>query len=133
MIRVRFLPDRQPSRLLGGSSHRLSREVREKGSRVVRWFKHMTDASENDFLVRVEGVFGLAAYARWWKLLEIVGKHVGRGENCAAAYPITKWQAALNAKGKTLSSFLDLLEKEGRISVQRSESVLRIEVPNLLK
>ena len=40
----------------------------------MRWFKHMTDASDDEFVAAVESRFGLEGYARWWKLLEAVAK-----------------------------------------------------------
>jgi len=38
----------------------------------MKWFKHFTDASDDDFLQTIEDIFGLEGYARWWKLLEVI-------------------------------------------------------------
>lgn len=38
----------------------------------MKWFKHFSDASSDEFMVELEELFGLEGVARWWKLLESV-------------------------------------------------------------
>jgi hypothetical protein len=100
---------------------------------AMQWFKHMTDASTNDFIARLEARFEFNGYARWFKLLEIVGQRVDANDRCEASHPISRWQILLKAKKKTLFSFVEYVEKEGRISTERDGNILKISIPNLLK
>jgi len=40
----------------------------------MKWFKHYTDSSDDEFIAGLEEKFGLIGYARWWKLLETIAK-----------------------------------------------------------
>lgn len=35
----------------------------------MRWFKHMTDADDNEKLSRLQDEFGLEGYGFWWRAL----------------------------------------------------------------
>lgn len=98
----------------------------------MRWFKHMTDSSDDEFLEEVEDIFGLSGFARWWKLLEAIGKQMDKTDKCSAEYSWKKWQTILKGKKNKLSTFLDHCENEGKISLELNGNKLRIECPKLL-
>lgn len=99
----------------------------------MRWFKHMTDASDNEFIERLEADFGLEGYARWWKLCEIIGKHMDNSGRCHAEYSWTKWQSFLKGKRNKLETFLKRLENESKIKIEEKGNILKIELHNILK
>lgn len=99
----------------------------------MRWFKHMTDASDDEFMILIEAEFGLAGYARWFKILEEVGRKMDKSDRCAAAFPWNVWQTKLKGKPKLLRTFLERLANLQRIKLKETGNVLEIEVPKLLK
>lgn len=122
----------------------------------MRWFKHLTTASEDEFIASLEQKFGLEGYARWFKLLEAIGKGMGRGERskCFSELPLSEWQRRLKTQRRPLFEFLEYLRLNARARIspwprdeqefrQSSETSalwqnffpekLRIEVPKLLK
>lgn len=99
----------------------------------MRWFKHMTDASDDEFLVQLESEFGLEGYARWWKLLEAVASHMDGTKRTSAAYPWSKWCLILRAKREKLGRFLEHLANQHRINLKQTGDILEISVPKLLK
>lgn len=99
----------------------------------MRWFKHMTDSSDDEFMSELESEFGLEGYARWWKLLEAIGRQMDKSECAAVAYPWDKWQTILKGKRKKLETFLIHLQNKGKIKQKLNGNILEIECPNILK
>jgi hypothetical protein len=100
----------------------------------MRWFKHLTAASDDDFIYWLEHNYGLEGYARWWKLCEMVGKQIKKGDTVAeVSLPWSVIEQKLRGKRKQLLSYLLALAKQGRISVEANGDVLRIALPKLLK
>jgi len=121
----------------------------------VRWFKHMTDASDDEFIAAVESRFGLEGYARWWKLLEAVAKQTKKSNRPEATYSWPRWEAILHGRRKQLREFLSgLVELSGsngvatgllgvsnevargfvpRIYINDTGELLTVGVPKLLK
>jgi hypothetical protein len=100
----------------------------------MRWFKHLTDASDDDFLKLLEHSFGWEGYGRWWKLCEIVGKNIKKHDQVASrSLPWPEWQTKLKAKRNQLRCFLECLANQGRISLKETDDILEITLPKLLK
>ena len=99
----------------------------------MKWIKHMSDSSNDEFLVELEDIFGLEGYARWWKLLEAIAAQMKEKNDCSAAYPLKKWQTFLRVKQKKLVTFLEHLEKKQKIYTESTGNILRIKCPKLLE
>ena len=99
----------------------------------MKWFKHFTDASDDEFIAELEERFGLEGYARWWKLLEVVGAQFKQGGLPIAAYPWPIWQAKLRGKRNKLETFLVHLENNLRINQKLTGNILEIKIPKLLE
>ncbi len=100
----------------------------------MRWFKHFSDASDDDFIESLEEKFGLEGYARWWKILEIISKAMDKNPcDPSASHPMKKWCQLLKAKPKILLTFLAHSENLGRICWEQNENIIIIKVPKLLK
>jgi len=100
----------------------------------MKWFKHMCDASENDFLTCLEDEFGLEGYARWFKLCEAVGRGVDpKKGKWSVAHPWSKWQAILRGKRNKLETFLKHPEVVSRTNQKQTGNILEIEIPKMRK
>ena len=99
----------------------------------MKWFKHTTDASDDEFLAEVEDIFGLDGYARWWKLLEAVARQMDKSDRCAASYSWQKWQTILRGKRNKLETFLFHCQNKRKIKLKQNGNILEIEIPNLVK
>ena len=99
----------------------------------MKWFKHLTDASDDEFIAALEDQFGLDGYARWWKLLEAVGAQMKKSGRPIASYPWPVWQTKLKGKRNKLETFLEHLENQRRINRKVTGNILEIEIPKLLQ
>jgi len=100
----------------------------------MKWFKHMSDASNGSDLTLLEEEFGLEGYARWFKLLEAVSQNADpKKGRWSCAHPWSKWQTILKGKRTTLETFLEYLGNNFGINQKLNGNVLEIEIPNLKK
>jgi hypothetical protein len=108
--------------------------VARGGGAVIRWFKHLTDASDDEFILLLEEKFGLEGYARWWKLCEAIASRMKKNDIVARAeLPWSEWCHLMRAKKKVLLSFLELTGNQSRTRMIDSGNILTIELPKLLK
>ncbi len=89
----------------------------------MRWFKHMTGSSQDEFIENLEDEFGLEGNARYWKLLEAVAGQMGVDGKCSAKYSWAKWQTILKGKRKKLEYFLNYLEAGSCVKLIRHNSI----------
>lgn len=100
----------------------------------MRWFKHLANASDDEFIHWLESRFGLEGYARWWKLCEAIGRNLKKTDSVAAlSLPWPVWETILKGKRKQLRSFLEAIAEQRRINIEQTGDVLRINLPKLLK
>jgi hypothetical protein len=76
---------------------------------------------------------GFEGYGRWMRLLEIVALKMDKTDRCHVEYPIPVWCSLLKLKRNKLNLFLELIQNKLRTKVTKTEDVIRIEIPNLLK
>lgn len=88
----------------------------------MKWFKHMSDASEDEFLSGLEAIFGWEGYGRWWKILEIIAKQMDKSDKCSACYPWSDWQRLLKGKKGKLEEFLIHCEKKNKIYLRYNDA-----------
>lgn len=99
----------------------------------MKWFKHKTDCSSREFMAILEDQFGLEGYARWFKILEEIGKNMSGENGCSAIYPWSKWQTILKGKRKKLGTFLEHLENKSKIKLKENGEILEIECRKILE
>lgn len=97
----------------------------------MKWFKHLSDASDNRDIMEIEALFGLEGYARWWKLLETVALQMDETDRCSVALPWIKWQTILRGKRNKLQTFLDHLQNKSLLFLECSGDILEIKIPKL--
>ena len=98
----------------------------------MKWFRHMSDMSDDEFVVELEQIFGLEGYARWCKLLEAIAKQMNKTDKCSVSYPWSKWQTILRGKQKKLETFLEHLENQRKIFLKQNGNILEIGCRKLL-
>lgn len=98
----------------------------------MKWFKHLTNASSDEFMQSIIDEFGLEGYARWWLILETIAEKMDGSDRCSVAYPWSKWQSILRGKRNKLETFLERLGNKSKINLKSSENILEIECPKLL-
>lgn len=82
----------------------------------MKWFKHLSNAHEDEFCSFVLDRFGLDGYARWWILLETIAAQMDETDRCWAQYPVTKWCSILRGKRKILHEFIMTAESMGKLT-----------------
>ena len=76
----------------------------------MKWFKHHSDASSDEFISDLEDRFGLLGYARWWKLLEVIAAQMDETDKCSLEYSWKKWGKFLKTNQNILKTFLKQIE-----------------------
>ena len=99
----------------------------------MKWFKHKSDASDDEFLSGLEANFGLEGYARWWKMLEVIAKQMDETDRCSAEYSWVDWQRFLKGKRNKLETFLVHCENKRKINLEQNGNILKIICPKLLE
>lgn len=107
----------------------------------MRWFKHMTNASRDEKLVKLVNDWGRAGRDRWWELLELVAEQMGASDRCDLTYPMWKWREIFGFKtvDKTRWFVLALANyglctvRETAVKSPTNDDLLMIKIPNLLK
>jgi len=100
----------------------------------MKWFRHMSDASDDEFIASLEAEFGDSGYAWWWKTLEKISRNMDGTNRHHAEYPIDHWMAFLRIKRrKNLEKFLEFCEKNQKFSYEFSGNILKIGCLKLLE
>jgi hypothetical protein len=99
----------------------------------MRWFKHFSDASNDEFISDMEDEFGLIGYARWWKMLEVIAGQMDETNKHSAAYPEKKWCRLLQCKPKVLTAFLECTNNAGKTKIKQNGNIIEIFCPKLLE
>ena len=99
----------------------------------MKWFKHMTGASDDEFIVALEDKYGLEGYARWFKLLEACAKDGSPDNDYTLTYPIKKWCEILKIRRPLLTRYLADIQLLGRIYAVTTTQQLTITICNLSK
>jgi hypothetical protein len=99
----------------------------------MKWFKHMSDASNDSFMEELEDKFGWEGFGRWWKLLEIIATKMDETDLCSAEHSWVKWQSFLKGKRNKLELFLSHCQDKGKIKLEQNGNILKISCPKLLE
>lgn len=101
---------------------------------MMRWFKHMTASADDEKLSRLKDAFGLEGYGFWWSVTEIVAAKLGddEGETFAEFSP-KKWGNSLGISPKKFQMLAEFCANLGLFSIEYSENLIRVNMPNILK
>lgn len=99
----------------------------------MKWFKHKTDASGDEFIVELVELFGLEGYARWFLVLETIAIGMDESDKCSITLSWVEWQKILCGKRVKLESFLIHCENKLKLKLERNGNLLKITCPKLLE
>lgn len=110
----------------------------------MRWFKHISDAAEDEKLARILVEFGPEGYGIWWLIVEIVARQMDKTDRHHASYPLSIWVKKTGVyHHKKLRAVIQSLHNLCLISAQCMDNlcimselsmrnVLTISIPKLL-
>lgn len=99
----------------------------------MKWFKHSSDASENDKIGKLEAEFGLIGYAVYFKILEICASNWDEISEPKFSFSSTKIKNKLSLNYKKTESILSLCSVLTLFSFKKNGKIYEIEFPNMAK
>lgn len=103
----------------------------------MRWFKHLSNASEDEKLAELIEIHGAEGYGIYWMILEKIADKMSKGQtstNCK--YPASKWAKICGKNPRGMNKFYETFAylKLMKISYINNESKhINIDCHNLLK
>lgn len=99
----------------------------------MRWFKHYTDAFDDEgFDVLMDQFGGLEGYGIFWRVVEMVAKQMDGSDRCEASYSIKTWCRKLGVRTKKFDRFLAVVQQELNFHVEKSDKSITVRIPKLL-
>jgi len=101
----------------------------------MRWFKHLSNAAEDESMALLIDRFGLEGYGLWWRILEVIaaGMNKGSGRH-EATYTWRKWRSLCGmyhqSRFKSILLFLASQGKFTLISAPSPEHLRTISAPS---
>lgn len=117
----------------------------------MKWFKHLSTASNDERISALEDKVGLEGYGFYFKMLELVAEVMDASGNCEVTYSLTRWGRRTNITSKKWLFLAQCCADVGLITIQRSaddaltnaqrsadkpvtsEQQITVKIPNLLK
>ena len=97
----------------------------------MRWFKHSSTASDEPNLAALEDKFGLAGYAMYFKVLEVITKEIGNSSRTSVSYPVGKWRKSVGVSAGKLQLFVNFSSQLEIFQSYYDKNGLTISWPNL--
>lgn len=92
----------------------------------MKWFKHMTNASDDLFVKDLERRFSHAGYAFWFKTLELLGNHGSGGE---LQISWANYREKLHMRRTQVEQLLNFCSTSGKLLFTSSDLDLKITCP----
>lgn len=99
----------------------------------MRWFKHMSNAAQDEKLALLQAEFGLEGYGFFWRVLEIIAMQMDEGERNFCHYPEKVWRKFLGLSPKNFQKMLYFCADYQIFAVDKESGGIRITSSNLLK
>jgi hypothetical protein len=100
----------------------------------MRWFKHISNAHQDEKMARLVSELGLEGYGFYWLILETVAGQIEAGsDRTDLDYPIAFWRKITGFSPKKLRKFAEFCSEIEIFSAKFSENSLTIDIPNILK
>jgi hypothetical protein len=103
----------------------------------MKWFRHYSDACEDEILSGIRDRLGTEGYGAWWLILEAISRQIDKKPRDFADYSVKKWQKITGISVKKLQKLLSFLSKNGKVFVENSEKdgikYIKIRVPKILE
>ena len=106
----------------------------------MRWFKHLTTASDDETMAALIEEFGPEGYGVFWIILEKIAAQMTENDRCSIRYSIKKWSSFVQISPKKFQKIVEFLSNEDNFPsknplffVKQEGKFLEIECPKLLK
>ena len=99
----------------------------------MKWFKHFTDAYNNEKLSRIVETFGLEGYGFWWRLLEIVAAKIDESDETTVVFSAKKWGSLFGLSAKKFERMAEVFAQHNLILLDFCPQGYVVNIPNLLK
>jgi Domain of unknown function (DUF4373) len=99
----------------------------------MKWFKHESQARNDERISRLEDKAGLEGYGFYFKLLEIVASNMDSSNGCGMTYSLSRWGRQANISTKKAVFLLQCCHDVSLIIAQRVNDDMTVNIPNLLK
>ncbi len=97
----------------------------------MKWFKHMSDAHDDEALSAVIDEFGLSAYGAYWIIVEMIASQ-SDGDKCEVTYSWKKVRRFLGVNRKTAEKWFNRFSTLRLLSIKVSQEAVTIECRKLL-
>jgi len=100
---------------------------------IMKWFKHFSDAHDDEVMEEYLSKFGLAAYGMWWLILEKISSQMHSNSGHSVTLSRKNWRRFFRISTKKLNYNLAFLEKHGKVTLENDGEMLTISCEKLLK
>lgn len=99
----------------------------------MKWFKHQSNARNDERLSRLEDKCGLEGYGFYFKMLEIVAEVIDITDRHEVTYSLSRWGRQANISTKKYLYLVQCCADVGLMLIQRDADDMTVKIPNLLK
>lgn len=101
----------------------------------MKWFRHYSDAAEDEILSGIRDRLGTEGYGAWWLILEAISRQIDKKPRDFAEYSVKKWRKITGISAKKILAIMDFLSQNNLVKYKISEkdqiTYLRIELQDL--
>lgn len=101
----------------------------------MRWFKHLSTASNIEDISEMIELYGIESYGVWCIIQELISAQMDKTDKCSVRYSLRKWSKSCHISTKKFQKIVSFLSEFGEISVEICENnpdFIKIECSNLL-
>ena len=99
----------------------------------MKWFKHLSNARDDERIAQLEDAAGLEGYGFYFKLLEIVASAMDGTDRCEVGYSISRWGTLTNCHPIKARTLVGKVVSCGLVESRLDGDRLLVRIPNLLK
>lgn len=107
----------------------------------MKWFKHFSDAADDEVLSALKDRFGMEGYGVWWVIVETISRQIHDGPKDFAEYSVKKWREITGIFTPKLNKILEFLcensEESPKLLYEFSEKkgikYLKVRIPKILE
>lgn len=98
----------------------------------MRWFKHMTDARNDEKISALSDKFGLEGIGFYWTVLEIVAQKMNEKLQTSASFSAKKWGSFAGISAKKFQNLAEFCASLNLFEMKNEGNLISINIPKLL-
>lgn len=99
----------------------------------MKWFKHFSDAHDDEIMDQMIERFGVESYGVWWIILERIAYQMGDSNKTSVTYPAKTWRKVTKISPQKLKKVVSFLQENKKLFLETSEDLITIDCPKLLE